>query len=39
MRLPEAHTTQTAAAGQGQAKLYIYMYMSPIRASLHLSLR
>lgn len=26
MRLPEAHTTQTAAAGQCQAKLYIYVY-------------
>lgn len=38
MRLPEAHTTQTAA-GQCQAKLYIYMYISLIRASLHLSLR
>lgn len=25
MRLPEAHTTQTAA-GQCQAKLYIYVY-------------
>lgn len=28
MRLPEAHTTQTAAAGQCQAKLYIYIYVS-----------
>lgn len=27
MRLPEAHTTQTAAAGQCQAKLYIYIYV------------